>query len=195
MQSKPTFFKTPDHFRKWLDKNHVKKQELWVGFYKVKSGLPSITWPESVDQALCFGWIDGIRKSIDDTAYMIRFTPRRATSIWSAVNIKRYAELKTEGLITPSGQVAFEERDTKKTNRYSFEQKSHALLPEYASKIKSNKKAWQFFQSLPPSAKNPSIWWVMSAKRRETQLRRLDILISSSERNQKIPPLILSKKK
>jgi uncharacterized protein YdeI (YjbR/CyaY-like superfamily) len=189
----PKFFPTPVHFRKWLEKNHGKKDELWVGFYKVKSGLPSITWPQSVDQALCFGWIDGIRKSIDETAYMIRFTPRRPGSIWSAVNLRRFEELRAQGLVSQTGQKTYDARDEKNTNRYSFEQGSVALRPEYLKQLKANKKAWTFFQSLPPSTRKPSMWWVMSAKRRETQLRRLDILISSSEKGERIPPLVLTK--
>ena len=190
MEKGPTFFKTPGYFRKWLQENHARKDELWVGFYKVKTGIPSMTWPQSVDQALGFGWIDGIRKSIDDKSYMIRFTPRRSGSIWSAVNLKRFVE----GLITPAGQATFDARDKRKTNRYSFEQDKVNLPAEYEKQFRRNRKAWTFFQSLPPSAKKPSVWWVMSAKRKETQLKRLGILISSSEKQEKIPPLVLSKK-
>lgn len=191
----PTFFKTPSHFRKWFEKNHQSKDELWVGFYKTGSGKQSITWPQSVDQALCFGWIDGIRKSIDEESYMIRFTPRRKTSIWSAVNLKKFAELKEAGLMTPAGQSAFDAKRDTHTNKYSFEQDTIALLPEYEKKLRANKKAWTYFQSLPPSTKKPTIWWVMSAKQKETQLRRLQILISNSEKGQKIPPLIVPKRK
>ncbi|HLF65766.1 MAG TPA: YdeI/OmpD-associated family protein [Saprospiraceae bacterium] len=191
---KPTFFPTPAHFRKWLEKNHKKKDELWVGFYKTSSGIPSITWPQLVDELLCFGWIDGIRKSIDDTTYMNRVTPRRATGIWSNKNIKRFAELKAAGLIMPAGQTAFDAKKGTYTNRYSFEQATITLLPAYEKKLKANKKAWAFFQSLPPSKQKPTIWWVMSAKQKETQLRRLAILIASSEKGEKIPPLIVTKK-
>ena len=190
----PSFFKTPAHFRKWLGKNHAKKDELWVGFYKTSSGLQSITWPQSVDQVLCFGWIDGIRKSIDDKSYMIRFTPRRSTSIWSAVNIRRFGELKAQGLIHPAGLAAFDARIEKNANRYSFEQGTITLLPEYERKLKASKRAWAFYQSLPPSSKKPTIWWVMSAKQKETQLRRLSIVISSSEKGEKIPMLKVARK-
>src|SRR5687768_10251375 len=119
--AKPRFFAKPADFRKWLKSNHAKQKELWVGFYKVGTGRPSMTWPQAVDQALCFGWIDGIRKSIDAEAYMNRFTPRRKSSNWSQVNLKRVAELIDEGLMEPAGLAAFEARDVNKTNRYSFE--------------------------------------------------------------------------
>jgi uncharacterized protein YdeI (YjbR/CyaY-like superfamily) len=186
---KPKFFKYPGDFGKWLAKYHATADELWVGFYKKVTGLKSMTWPESVDQALCFGWIDGIRKSIDDQSYMIRFTRRRPNSIWSAVNLKKFAMLKSQGLIMPPGQAIYDVRKEKHTNRYSFEQGTLKLLPAYEKKLKSNKKAWAYFQNLPPSAKKQSIWYVMSAKQRVTQLRRLDVLIYSSEKKLRIPQL------
>lgn len=186
---RPKFFPKPIDFRKWLEKNHNIKTELLVGFYKKDSGKPSITWPESVDQALCFGWIDGIRKSLDVDSYTIRFTPRKAKSHWSAVNLKRYAVLKKQGLVHQGGVEAFARMDKKNSKLASFEQK-RIVLPKYFEKqIRANKKAWDFFQKLPPSAKKPSIWWVISAKKPETQLRRLQILINSSEVNERIPSL------
>ena len=191
---RPTFFPTPLHFRRWLEKYHNNKNELWVGFYKKHTGRPSLTWPESVDQVLCFGWIDGIRKSIDEEAYMIRFTPRRPTSIWSSVNIRRFGELKALGLITSAGQAAFDAKKAQNTRRYSFEQGTLQLPPAFEKKIKSNKSAWRFFESLPPSVKKPSIWYVMSAKQKTTQLRRLEILIRCSEAGQRIPPLRTARK-
>lgn len=190
----PVFFPTPAHLRKWLEKNHKKKDELWIGMYKTHSGKKSVTWPEVVDQALCFGWIDGIRKSIDEISYMNRITPRRATSIWSTKNINRFKELQELGLITPAGQAAFDAKKDSHTNRYSFEQASVTLLPEYAKKLKANKKAWRYFQTLPPSKQRPSIWWVMSAKQKATQLRRLENLIASSAKGEKIAPLNVNKK-
>ncbi len=187
---KPTFFATPTAFRLWLEEHHQTTQELWVGFYKTRSGKPGITWPEAVDEALCFGWIDGVRKGIDDASYTIRFTPRKPQSIWSAVNVKRAQELARQGLMHPAGLKAFEERDQKKSGLYSYEQrKSSRLDPAYEKQFKANKKAWDFFQSKPPSYQQPAIWWVMSAKQEETRLKRLTRLIEDSEHGRTIPPL------
>jgi uncharacterized protein YdeI (YjbR/CyaY-like superfamily) len=188
------YFPTQSTFRKWFEKHHNTASELWVGYFKTHSGTKSITWPGSVDEALCFGWIDGVRKSIDGDRYMIRFTPRKRDSIWSAINIKRAKELQRIGLMKRSGIEAFSGRDERKAQRYSFEQKHVALAPAYHRKLKRNKTAWTFFQSLPPSTQKPSMWWVMSAKKEETRLRRLDSLIKSSEKGEFIPPLKLLKK-
>jgi uncharacterized protein YdeI (YjbR/CyaY-like superfamily) len=186
----PTFFAAPAAFRTWLEEHHQTAQELWVGFYKTSSGKPSITWPEAVDQALCFGWIDGVRKGIDDASYTIRFTPRKPQSIWSTVNVKRAQELAQLGLMHPAGLKAFEERDQKKSGLYSYEQrKSSQLDPAYEEQFKANKKAWDFFQSKPPSYQQPAIWWVMSAKQEETRLKRLARLIEDSEHGRTVPPL------
>ncbi len=189
------FFKTPADLRKWFEKNHDKLAEQWIGFYKKASGKPSITWPESVDQALCFGWIDGVRKSIDDESYKIRFTPRKAKSIWSSVNIKRAGELKELGLMHPKGLAAFDNRDEKLTYQYSFERVAVELDKAYEKKFKRNKKAWDFFQSQPPSYRKPAFWWIMSAKQEETRLRRLDALIKDSEAGQRVGPLRRPSKK
>jgi uncharacterized protein YdeI (YjbR/CyaY-like superfamily) len=187
---KPTFFATPSVLRIWLEEHHETARELWVGFYKTSSGKPSITWPEAVDQALCFGWIDGVRKGIDDASYTIRFTPRKPRSIWSTVNVKRAQELAHLGLMRPAGLKAFEERDQKKSGLYSYEQrKSIQLDPTYENQFKANKKAWDFFQSKPPSYQQPAIWWVMSAKQEETRLKRLARLIEDSEHGRTIAPL------
>lgn len=183
------FFSTPAEFRAWFEKNHDKTKELWVGFYKKDSSKPSITWPESVDQALCFGWIDGIRKSIDDISYTIRFTPRNPKSIWSAVNMRRIAELTSLGLMRPSGIAVFEKRDEKRSELYSFEQVKVELDTHFLKKFQENEKAWIFFQSQAPSYKKPAIWWVISAKQEDTRLKRLNILIKDSEEGQKIAPL------
>lgn len=191
----PKFFTKPNEFRKWLEKYHGKKNELLVGYYKKDTGRPSITWPESVDQALCFGWIDGIRKSLGAESYTIRFTPRKLKSHWSAVNLKRFAQLKKLGLIYPSGQQAFERMDSKNAKKASFEQGDIQLGKAEEAMIKANKKAWSFFQKLAPSYKKPSIWWVISAKKEETRWKRLDILIKSSEAEEKIPMLNYAKKK
>ncbi|WP_420316331.1 YdeI/OmpD-associated family protein [Ekhidna sp.] len=189
-----TFFPTPHDFRKWLEENHQNESELWVGYYKKATGKQSITWPESVDQALCYGWIDGIRKTIDEEAYQIRFTPRRNDSHWSHVNIKRIGELKKANLVTTAGLEAYKKRNPENSGRASFEQKEVKLSKDFEARIKSNKKAWTFFNSkLAPSYRKQSIWWVMSAKRKETQEKRLAILIECSEKSDKIPPLKWSK--
>ena len=192
---KPKFFAKPELFRKWLDKNHEKKEELWVGFYKVASGLPSVTWSESVDQALCYGWIDGIRKSIDEKSYMIRFTPRKPKSIWSAVNIKKVGELSKQDLMQPAGLAAYEKCDEKNSKIYSFEQKSVKLDKTYMIEFKKNKKAWKYYEASAPSYKKQTTWWVMSAKREDTRLRRLGILIEHSANEEKIPQVSWKKKK
>ncbi len=187
---KPTFFATPSEFRKWLEKHHDKAQELWVGFRKRSSGKPSITWPEAVDQALCFGWIDGIRKSIDDTSYAIRFTPRKPNSTWSAVNIRRVKLLTKLGLIQPAGINAFAERKQDKSGIYSYEQRKTAKLREsYEKQFRADKTAWDFFQSQPPWYRRTAIWWVISAKKEETRLKRVATLINDSRHGRTIPPV------
>ena len=185
---KPTFFAAPADFRKWLERHHDAADELLVGFYKKGSGRPSITWQESVDEALCFGWIDGIRRTIDDESYSIRFTPRRARSVWSSVNIKRAEELTKLGRMHPAGLRAFEARDPARSRIYSFEQRREAqkLAPEYQAKLEANKKAWAFFQSQPPYYQRTTSWWVMSAKKEETRLKRLATLIEDSAKGRRI---------
>ena len=179
------FFETPPEFRRWFEENHQTGKELWVGFYKKGSGKPSITWPEAVDQALCFGWIDGIRKSIDADSYMIRFTPRKPGSIWSAVNIKRAGELSELGLMQPAGLAAFEKRDEKKARLYSYEQANHKLDEAYEEQFRGNERAWSFFQAQAPWYRRSAYWWIMSARKEETRLKRLAILIEESERGSK----------
>jgi uncharacterized protein YdeI (YjbR/CyaY-like superfamily) len=186
----PRFFATPEDFRQWLEEHHASASELWVGFYKVGSGKPSITWPESVDEALCVGWIDGIRKSIDDESYMIRFTPRKATSTWSAVNIKRMAELQSQGRVLPAGVKAFEKRTEKKSGIYAYEQRGSAELDEASERqFREQKAAWEFFQAQPPWYRKTATWWVVSAKKEETRQRRLASLIESSAQRQPIREL------
>ena len=174
----PKFFPDQNEFRKWLEKNHAKKSELVVGYYKVDSGKPSMTWSESVDQALCFGWIDGVRRSIDKERYQIRFTPRRATSIWSAVNIKKIKDLTEKGLMRPAGIAAFEKLKKKKSEIYSYENKILDFTPEFEKEFKNNKTAWKYFQSLAPSYKKSSTNWVMSARQAATKRKRFSRLIA-----------------
>lgn len=182
----PKFFTSQDAFRKWLEKNHDKKDELLVGFYKVGSGRPSMTWSESVDQALCFGWIDGVRKSLGDDSYTIRFSPRRRNSIWSSINIRKVDELTKKGLMHPSGFVAFEKRDEKKSAIYEYENRPKELAPEFVSKFKRNKKAWEYFNSQPPWYRRIGAHYVMSAKQEKTRTVRLERLILASEAGKRL---------
>lgn len=177
----PTFFSTSSLFRKWLEKNYDKKKELLVGFYKIGSGKPSMSWSESVDQALCFGWIDGVTTSIDEVSYMIRFTPRKPNSIWSAVNIKKVETLTKHGLMHPAGIAIFNQRTEAKSKIYTHEIGEVKLSQEYEKHFKKHKKAWKYFSQLAPSYYKISVNWVMSAKQKETQLKRLQTLIVDSE--------------
>lgn len=185
----PRFFEAPQDLRAWFEVHHATDQELLVGFHKKSSGLPSITWPESVDQALCFGWIDGIRRGIDDVSYTNRFTPRKAASTWSARNIARVAELTEMGLMRPSGLEAFERRTEARSGVYSFEQGPIELGPVYEKRFRGNRAAWTFFQEQPPSYRKPATWWVISAKKEETRLRRLETLIEDSADGRRIKQL------
>lgn len=181
-----TFFESSTELRKWLGKNHDKSKELWIGFYKKSSGRAGITYPEAVDQALCFGWIDGIRKRVDETSYMNRFTPRRPRSNWSAVNIKRFGELTKLGLVHSSGLSAFKARDQARSGQYSYEQRPANLAARYAARFRENEQAWEFFSAQSPSYRRTATWWVMSAKKEETRLRRLDVLIDDSNNGRKL---------
>jgi len=183
---KPHFFAKASDFRKWLEKNHEKKKELLVGFYKVGSGRPSMSWSESVDEALCFGWIDGRRKSLGEISYTIRFTPRKPTSIWSTINIKKMDNLKKQGLMQPAGMAAFEKKQEHKSGIYEYENKPKKLDKEYEKKLKASKKAFAFIQSMPKLYQRLVIHWVMSAKQESTRVRRLEILIQDSEAGRKI---------
>lgn len=177
----PIFFATPAEFRKWLQKNHKTKTELLVGFYKKGTGIPSITWPEAVEQALCFGWIDSVRRSIDDKSYTNRFTPRRPGSNWSAVNIKKVAELTAAGLMLPEGTAAFEKRIDSKSAIYSYENETPEFSEAFEKIFKENKKAWHFFDAQAPWYKRVSVYRVMSAKQEKTKMNRLLKLIAESE--------------
>ena len=183
---KPEFFQTPADFGTWLEKNHATATELWVGFYKKDSGKPSITWPESVDQALCFGWIDGIRKGVDEISYQIRFTPRRRGSIWSAINIKRAKELVRQKQMRPTGLKAFAARIENKSGIYSYEQRSTELKRPYAKLLKKNKTALNFFGKQPPSCRKMIGWGIISAKKEETRMARLAKLISESAKGKRL---------
>jgi uncharacterized protein YdeI (YjbR/CyaY-like superfamily) len=177
----PTFFATPPEWRAWLDAHHATEPELLVGFYKKGSGRPSITWPESVDEALCYGWIDGVRRSLGDEAYTIRFTPRKKRSVWSNVNIRRAGELIREGRMRPAGLAAFEARTGERSGIYSFEQKDQVAFDAAMEReFRADAAAWAYFQSCPPWYRRTATWWVVSAKKEETRAKRLATLIAES---------------
>lgn len=177
----PVFFASPEDFRAWLEQHHASASELLVGFYKKDSGRPSITWPQSVDEALCFGWIDGVRRRIDDTSYSIRFTPRRPRSTWSAVNIKRVGELTEQGRMRPAGLAAFAQRAEENSAIYAHEQRGAAQLdPAEEQLFRDSGPAWEFFQAQPASYRKAAIWWVISAKQAATRQKRLATLIDDS---------------
>jgi len=183
----PKFFPTPKHFRTWLAKNHDRADALWVGYYRKDSDRRSITWPESVDEALCFGWIDGIRKKVDDISYKIRFTPRRPKSIWSAVNIARVDVLTREGRMQPGGAAAFARRDEKNSRQYSFENRATAKLsPGDEREFRRDPAAWKFFQAQPAGYQRLAAWWTLSAKREKTRRARLQRLIAASRARRRI---------
>ena len=187
----PKFFPTPAGWREWLTRHAGSTDELWVGFRKRATGQPSLTWPESVDEALCFGWIDGLRKRIDAESYMIRFTPRRSGSIWSAVNIRRVGVLTKLGRMRPAGLQAFKKRTKKKSAVYSFEQRKKITLPTaYVRRFKENPDAWRFFTSQAPWYQRTTAWLVISAKQEETRLRRLATLIADSAAGRRIGPAL-----
>lgn len=185
--AKPLFFSTPKAFREWLKANHSISPEQWVGFYRKATGRPSITWPESVDEALCVGWIDGLRKTIDAESYMIRFTPRKKTSNWSAVNIGRVKELTRLGRMRPAGLKAFELRKEEKSGIYAYENRKLAEFERAEEKqFRARPKAWDFFQNQPTGYRKLMTWWVISAKREETKKKRLEKLISDSEAGRRL---------
>ncbi len=189
------YFKTQQSFRAWLEKNHAKKDELWLGYYKKASGKKSITYKEALEEVLCFGWIDGISRGIDDEKYCQRYTPRRKGSIWSAVNIKKAEELIKNGKMHSSGLHVYKNRDPEKAGLYSGEQKEIKFTPQFEKKLKSNKKAWAYFSNMPPGYRRTATWWVISAKQEETKKRRLDTLIKDSAAGRKIALLMPAKEK
>lgn len=183
---KPEFFKNQPEFRKWLEKNYLTATELVVGFYKVSSGKPSMSWSESVDQAICFGWIDSIRRTIDDESYSIRFTPRNPKSIWSEVNIRKVEMLSAKGLMTAKGLELFTNRKEDNSGLYSYENKPLELPEEFKKQLESNQEAFNFFEKQSNSYKKTTYYWVLSAKREDTRKNRMEKLIQKSENQQKI---------
>ncbi|MEP6731418.1 MAG: YdeI/OmpD-associated family protein [bacterium] len=190
----PRFFSTPDKFGAWLEKNHEREMELWVGFYKKDSGRPSMTWPESVDEALRFGWIDAVRKTIDDESYMIRFTRRKPTSIWSKVNIAKVEALIAANRMAPAGIAAYALRTPERSGVYSFEREPANFDAEQLRAFHKNKKAWEFFERQPPGYRRVVTHYVTSAKRAETRDRRLAAVIEHSARSERIPQYTLAPK-
>ena len=189
---KPVFFKSPADFCAWLDASHMRCGELWVGFYKKSSAKPGITYAEAVDEALCFGWIDGVRKSVNTSAYTVRFTPRKPKSQWSAVNIKHAQEFADAGRMRPAGLKAFASAKGQ-LRTYSYEQRHQAKFQrEQEQQFRANARAWAFFQSQPPWYRRTATFWVTSAKKKETQQRRLATLIADSECGKPIRPLTRS---
>jgi uncharacterized protein YdeI (YjbR/CyaY-like superfamily) len=182
-----TYFSSPAEFRRWLEVHHATAPALWVGFHKRATGKPSLTWPESVDEALCFGWIDGLRQRVDDERYRIRFTPRRAASIWSGVNIRRMGELLAAGRVAPAGLAAWEKRVEAKSAIYAYEQRGSArLAPGDEKRFRSHRAAWSFFAAQPPGYRRLMAYRVISAKREETRRRRLDQLIEACARGERM---------
>ncbi len=185
----PVYFAAPAAFRAWLPAHHADASELLVGFHKRESGRPSLTWPESVDEALCFGWIDGVRRRIDDASYSIRFTPRRSGSVWSAVNIAKVAQLEQEGRMTDAGRAAFARRRENRSGIYAYEQRPQELPAEYRARLDRSPEAARDFDARPAGYRKTAIWKVVSAKQETTRLRRLAELIDCHERGELIPEL------
>ena len=182
----PKFFTSPEKFREWLERNHDGATELLIGFHKKSSGKKSVTYAEALDEALCFGWIDGVRKNLNETSYTIRFTPRKPTSIWSNVNVKHVERLQKERRMHRAGTEAYERRAPERTGIYSFENAPRELPPEYEKTFRYNKAAWKFFQEQPAGYKRLMVFRTVSAKKEETRLRRLKQLIESSEKGERM---------
>jgi uncharacterized protein YdeI (YjbR/CyaY-like superfamily) len=185
----PIYFETPEELRDWFDANHETAAELWIGHWKKATGRPSLSWSETVDEALCVGWIDGVRHSVDEERFTQRFTPRRPGSNWSLINVAKVAELTKQGRMRPAGLAAFEARRADRTGVYSFESGDPAFSPEQERRFQANKKAWEWFQAKPKSYRRPATWWVISAKREDTRERRLEALIEDSAAGRTIRPL------
>jgi uncharacterized protein YdeI (YjbR/CyaY-like superfamily) len=186
--TKPHFFRDTAALRRWFAAHHATEPSLLLGYWKVDSGKPSVSWPESVDEALCVGWIDGVRRRIDELSYCIRFTPRKPTSTWSAVNIARVHALEAEGRMQAAGQAAFAARRESKVGIYSYEQRSTELPEAYAAPLRRQRKAWADFHARPASYRKAVVWWIVSAKQEPTRQRRLQTLIECSSRGEPVPP-------
>jgi uncharacterized protein YdeI (YjbR/CyaY-like superfamily) len=183
------FFESQAGFREWLERNHATEDALLIGFHKKASGRGGLTYREALDEALCFGWIDGVRTSLGPDAYSQRFTPRRKRSIWSNVNVKRFGELQSEGRAAPAGRAAFDSRTADRTGIYSAEQREIELEPGHLARLQADEAAWAYWRSAPPSYRKPATWWVISAKKPETRERRFVQLLNCSAKGERVPPL------
>jgi uncharacterized protein YdeI (YjbR/CyaY-like superfamily) len=191
---KPRFFSSPEKFREWLEQNHDSATELLLGFHKKSSGKKSVTYSEALDEALCYGWIDGVRKNLDETSYTIRFTPRKPRSIWSNVNVKHVERLTKERRMRPAGIEAYARRDPKRTGIYAFENRPREFSPELEKAFRKNKAAWSFFEKQPPGYKRVIVFWVMEAKKEETRIKRFKQLVDLCEQGLRLGLLQLKKK-
>ena len=186
--SEARFFRNRQEWRAWLEENHAHAEEQWVGFHKANSDKAGITYREALDEALCFGWIDGLRRG-GHAAWSIRFTPRRPDSVWSAMNMGRIEELITEGRVVAEGLAAYQGRDPERQKQYSFENRDSALAPAYEARFRALPEAWAWFEAMPRSYRHPAVWWVMSAKQEATRVRRLETLIADSAAGRKVKHL------
>lgn len=188
-EAAPRAFRSSDAFRTWLDANHARSSVLWIRCFKKHASHRGMSYRQALDEALCFGWIDGVVAKVDADSYAVRFTPRRATSIWSRVNIGRMAELIAQGRVTPAGLAAFNARDEARTNVYSFEREALSLAPDLAARFEADPVAWKAFHAEPPGYRRLCLFWIMSAKRDETRARRLEITMQCATTGTRIPPL------
>ena len=184
------FFETPAELRAWFEANHESATQLWLGYHRKRTGRPSVTWQEVVDQELCFGWIDSVRYSLDGDRSAQRITPRRSGSVWSAINIKRFQELEQMGMVHPNGRAAFDKRDEARSRIYSYENRSRGFDAATEAAFRKNRTAWKFFEAQAPSYRRTASFWVMSAKRDETKKRRLEKLIATSRAAQRLAPFV-----
>jgi uncharacterized protein YdeI (YjbR/CyaY-like superfamily) len=190
-----TYFQTPAELRAWFEKNHMTADELWLGYHGKRTGRPSVTWQDVVDVELCFGWIDSVRYSLGDGQSAQRLTPRRKGSVWSAINIKRFAELERDGLVRPAGRAAFARRDEARSRIYSYENRSRGFDAAYEAEFRKHERAWSFFEAQPPSYRKMAAFWMMSAKREETRKRRLTTLIETSLGGARLPQFVSSSRR
>lgn len=186
---RPRFFKKPQTLRTWLQKNHARADALTIGFYKKGAAASGISYGEALDEALCFGWIDGVRHRLDDDRYTIRFTPRKRRSKWSLINTRRFRQLDKLGLVSPAGRAAFARREQVPAHEYSYASRPQQLPPQYANPFRRDRAAWRYFEAQPPSYRSAAAYWITSAKREETRQRRLDALIAASAAARRLPML------
>ena len=188
--SKPIRFKDPAALREWFEKNHARVGELWIRFYRLDAGKASVTYPEALDEALCVGWIDGVRKRVDEESYIMRFTSRKRGSYWSTVNIRNVERLLAAGRMRPAGLKAYEGRDASADRRYSFEQRPHDLPADAVSELKKDARAWGYWREQPPGYRRAVAWWIVSSKKPGTRAKRIVLLLEHSRDGERVPPLV-----